>query len=115
MQGDEQSVNTLVVHDRQPVVFHISSASYNLLERDDPHRFELTFHCSTESNPDVQHHPWLEVTIVLESKPPIEIGSGWHNQPGYIERQHLWNVSGYYEWTHENFEDFTVVVRQRSD
>lgn len=106
----KQTEDTLVVYDREVQEFRSAEATFNLVERDDPYRFELTFYCSTIPIDGICHHPNLEVTIVTESKPKLTEGQTWSHQPAYIDQENIWNVTNYYEWTHEGFDDFTVSI-----
>lgn len=111
----QRNLNTLTVHDREPQVFELSTATYNVIQAADPLRFELTLRCDTLPIDGIYEHPNLEVTIVTDSMPQLLCGAVWRDQHGYIEREHIWNVTGYSEWTPETFEDFTVIVRERRD
>jgi hypothetical protein len=111
----QSSDNTLIVHDRKKQAFEIAEATFNFVERDSPPRFELTFRCSTRPINGIYDHPNLEVTIVLQSEPVLLAGQTWALQPAYVDRENIWNVTNYYEWTHENFEDFTVSIREKRE
>ena len=104
-----QPKNTLRVEREGTLVdFPLSEASYNWVRR--PHGIELTFACRAAEHPDQDHPPKVEVTIVLSEEPEIRAGVEWLNQPAYIDRDPLYNLTNYYGWTHEGFEDFSVRI-----
>ncbi|BDS07365.1 hypothetical protein NT6N_24050 [Oceaniferula spumae] len=108
----EQPDNTLVTfRDDAEVVLSIASASYNF--NVEPHGCEFTLSCVTKDT--AEYNPKLEVTIVLPEPPNIVAGDKWANQPAYIDRDPLFNLTNYYEWVHEGFEDFTLEVLKVSD
>jgi hypothetical protein len=90
------------------VTLPITKATYNFNIED--HGCEFTLVCSTEKNRE--YNPELEVTIVLPEPPSIQAGDKWLNQPAYIDQHPLFNLTNYYEWTHEGFEDFSVEVQE---
>ena len=104
-----QPENTLRIEgDGDPVNYPIKEATYNWMARD--HGVEFTLQCKTADVPDQDNPPKLEVTIVLDEKPELKAGSKWLNQPGYIDRDPLYNMTNYYQYSHESFEDFSVVI-----
>jgi CheY-like chemotaxis protein len=107
-------LDTLLIQDLFPAEFRLAAATFNCTER--PHGWETTFHCETLPNGGDPLHPKLEVTVVTAAKPQIVMGQRWDRQPAYIEREGLWNLTNYYEWGHEAFEDFAVeIVDQNPD
>lgn len=105
-----QPENTLAVkRDGAVVNFPVSEAVYNWKREE--HGVEFTLMCRTAELADQDYEPNLEVTIVLADEPNIKVGSEWLNQPAYVEKNPLYNLTNYYEWTHEGFEDFSVSIR----
>ena len=104
-----QPDNTLrVSRDGIDVLFPVSRAAYNWKLK--KHGYEFTLTCQTVELPENDYPPNLEVTIVLPDEPNIEAGVEWLNQPAYIDKDPLYNVTNYYEWTHEGFEDFSLHI-----
>ena len=103
----DQPGNTLVTfRDGAEVVLPVSSASYDF--NVEPHGCEFTLSCSTKEISE--YNPKLEVTIVLPEPPEIAPGDKWENQPAFIDRDPLFNLTNYYEWVHEGFESFSLEV-----
>ncbi len=97
-----------VARDGKDVLFPVSLAAYNWKRK--KHGVEFTLKCQTTALSDKDYPPNLEVTIVLAEEPEIKVGSEWLNQPAYIDRDPLYNVTNYYEWAHEGIEKFSVNI-----
>ena len=108
-----QPPNTLkIARDGVDVFFPVTEAAFNWIVR--PHGCEFTLICKTGELEGQDHNPKMEATIVLPAEPEIAVGSEWLDQPAYIEKDPLYNLTNYYEWTHEGFEDFSLRILEVS-
>lgn len=111
MRKEPQPKNTLqVARDGKLVLFPVSQAAYNW--KREGHGVEFTLACKAGEVSGQDFPPKVEVTIILDDEPKIEAGAQWNKQPAYIDKDPLYNLSNYYEWTHEGFEDFSVSIME---
>ena len=104
--------NTLTIHKEEIELFETKTGEYNIVKEN--HGYELTFSFDTKEVIDDEdldlYNPKVEVTIICSQKPTLNLHQSWKNQPGYIDATNLYNVTNFYQWTHENFNNFDLEI-----
>lgn len=109
MRKEPQPKNTLQIERKgKLVLFPVTRATYNWQR--EGHGVEFTLACEAGDLLGQDFPPKVEVTIVLDKEPKIEAGAQWNRQPAYIDKDPLYNLSNYYEWAHEGFENFSISI-----
>ena len=90
--------------------YAVNTAKYNINKTE--LGYELTLEVYTKETKEMSYNPSLELTIVFPREPTLKVGDIWRNQSS--QTKDLENLSNFYIWTHENFENYTVEVLEKT-
>jgi len=109
MKAPQNTDKHLTIHLKEnDIIYQIESASYNI--RKEKTWYEFTLDIQTIELAERDYHPNVELSIVLKDIPKLKPGLKWIKQPCYIDDVEIGNITNYYEWCHEGFDDFNLEI-----
>ena len=86
----------------------IKSAEYNINKVNN--WYEFTLRADTKESDIFDYAPNVEITVICNEYPKLEKGKAWKNQPCYIEEEGKDNLTNFYMWTHEGFDNYDLTI-----
>lgn len=86
----------------------IESAEYNIIK--EKGWYEFTLRVNTEETESFDYPPNVEITVICYEPPEITKGKTWKKQPCYIDKEGITNVTNFYMWTHEGFDNYDLTI-----